>query len=255
MRRWAEELVEADRRKDEFISMLGHELRNPLAGIVTAGHALRAHADDVATIQRAHDMIEQKSRHMARLVDDLLDVSRITHGKIEIDRECLDLNDLVGAWGREHRSLLEQEGISLVVELPGEAVWIEGDETRLIQVMENLLHNAGKFTGAGGRVTVRLTVDPSRNRAAVQVIDTGAGIEPELLPHLFEPFIQGDHSLDRRLGGLGVGLTLVKHLIELHGGEVAVHSEGSGRGSEFSFTLPLSRFEVSSRSLKAVASP
>src|SRR5207253_670712 len=125
-----------------------------------------------------------------------------THGKVDLDCERLDLNDLVRAWSEEHRTPLEQDGLSLVVELPGEAVWIEADETRLIQVLENLLHNAVKFTAAGGRVSVRLTVDASRSCAAVQVIDTGAGIEPALLPHLFEPFIQGDHSLDRGLGGL-----------------------------------------------------
>jgi len=175
---------------------------------------------------------------MTHLVDQLLDVSRISRGKIELHRQRLDLTGLVDRTCEDHRHVLEAAQVSLTVELPDAPLWVDGDPTRLRQALGNLLQNAAKFTDPGGHVTVRVGLNPEANMARVEVSDTGIGIPPELLPRLFEPFVQADRSLDRARGGLGLGLALVKGVTELHGGRVYVRSEGSGSGTTLAFELP-----------------
>jgi signal transduction histidine kinase len=239
LQRLSEQLVEADRRKDKFLAMLGHELRNPLAPLANCLHVLRHWRGDAATVERAREVMERQVRYLTRLVDDLLDVSRITRGKILLHSEPLDLAALVQYTVEDRRPALAAAALILLVELPDEPVWVSGDPTRLVQVLDNLLANAGKFTRPGGQVSVRLRPDPSGDRATLTVRDTGIGIEPAILPQVFDSFAQADRSLDRSQGGLGLGLSIVKGLVELHGGEVWARSEGLGRGSEFGFCLPL----------------
>jgi PAS domain S-box-containing protein len=230
-------LREADRRKDEFLAMLAHELRNPLAPIRNAALVLKLIGPSDPRIAQARDLVERQVGHLARLIDDLLDVSRITRGKILLRKERLDLVPLVRAAGEDHRALLEGAGLSLSIELPDRPVCVVGDPTRLAQVVGNLLHNALKFTEAGGCVVVRLSAGPG-SAARVTVRDTGIGMGPEILAHLFEPFSQADRSLDRSRGGLGLGLALVQGLVELHGGSIRASSPGVGQGSEFVVSLP-----------------
>jgi PAS domain S-box-containing protein len=232
-------LAEAARRKDEFLAMLAHELRNPLAPVVTGLHILGLSEADQRAIAQARGIIERQIRHLTRLVDDLLDVSRITQGRIPVRRERLDLAQLVRTTTEDRRSVIEQAGMQLVVEVQDTPVWIAGDATRLVQVLNNLLDNAVKFRNGGDRVTVRLMVDAGAGEAVVNVQDRGIGIEPEMFPRLFDAFAQADRSLDRTRGGLGLGLSLVKGLVELHGGCVEATSEGPGKGAAFTIRLPL----------------
>jgi PAS domain S-box-containing protein len=231
-----EALREADRRKDEFLAVLAHELRNPLAPIRNALHVLRFPGAGVETFARMRDMMERQVRQMARLVDDLLDVSRIGRGKIELRRERLDLAAVVQSALETSRPLIEAGKHELTVSLPNQPVYVTGDQTRLSQVLANLLNNAAKYTTDGGHVwlTARLEGD----EAVVRVRDNGAGILAEMLPHVFEMFTQAGRLLDRSDGGLGIGLTLVRRLVELHGGTVEAISAGAGRGSEFIVRLP-----------------
>jgi PAS domain S-box-containing protein len=249
-----EELREADRRKDEFLAMLAHELRNPLGPIRNAAEVLRQTGPAAESLQRAGDMINRQVAHMARLVDDLLDVSRISRGKILLRKEPLDLTALVRATAEDHRSLLEGSGLTLTAELPGESLWVVGDPTRLSQVLGNLLQNADKFTNPGGHVTVRLGRDPGRDLAVLTVEDSGIGMEPDILSRLFEPFSQADRSLDRSRGGLGLGLSLVKGLVDLHGGEVEAASNGRASGSIFRVRLPLALAAVANAATGPAAS-
>jgi PAS domain S-box-containing protein len=234
-----QEVREADRRKDDFMAMLAHELRNPLAPVRNALHVQRMPGVDAATAGRAQAIIERQVRHLTRLVDDLLDASRIARNKIQLRPERLNLARLLRTTAEDRRTMVEEAGLALVVETPDAPVWVEGDATRLAQVLNNLLDNAAKFTDRGGTVTVQLTADAERGQAACRVRDTGIGIEPELLHRLFDIFAQGDRSLDRSRGGLGLGLAVVRGLIQLHGGEVEASSEGPGRGAEFTIRLPL----------------
>jgi PAS domain S-box-containing protein len=204
LRQRAAALAEADRRKDEFLAMLAHELRNPLAAICSGLYLARISEADEPRRQAALDVVERQVRHQTRLVDDLLDVSRITRGKIVLRCERLDLAWLLRESVQDHRPALEAAGLDLALELPEQAVWVSGDATRLAQVVGNLLQNAAKFTDPGGRVTVRLVAE---KQAAITVRDTGMGITPQMLPHLFEPLIQADRTLDRSRGGLGLGLS------------------------------------------------
>jgi PAS domain S-box-containing protein len=238
-RRTEEDLKEAGRRKDEFLAMLAHELRNPLGPIRNAAAVLRQISPAVPPLERARDMIDRQVAHMARLVDDLLDVSRISQGKILLRKQQLDFTALVRATVEDHRSLLENNELTLTAELPGDPLSVLGDPTRLYQVVGNLLQNANKFTNPEGRVTVRLSRDPEEGVAVLAVEDTGIGMEPDILSRLFEPFSQDDRSLDRSHGGLGLGLALVKELVELHGGTVQATSAGQGFGSSFRVRLPL----------------
>ena len=234
-----EKLREADRRKDEFLAMLAHELRNPLAPIRNSVEVLRRIGPAAPRLLRVGEMIDRQVAHMAHLVDDLLDVSRVSRGKILLRAERLDLAPLVAAVVDDLRNLLETSGLELYQELPPEPVWLNGDPTRLSQVVGNLLQNANKFTNPGGKVQVRLAADRESGQAVLTVEDTGIGMDPDILARLFEPFSQADGSLDRSRGGLGLGLALVKGLVELHGGEVRAASPGPGRGATFTIRLPL----------------
>jgi PAS domain S-box-containing protein len=235
-------LREADRRKDEFLAMLAHELRNPLAPMTNSLELLRLHEAGDARLRRQREILQRQVRQLVRLTDDLLDVSRITRGKIAVRHEAMDLAALVRATVEDHRDLLERAKLSVSLCIDAEPLWIEGDEARLSQALGNLLQNAAKFGGQRGSVQVRLHIEAaasSEPEAVISVRDSGIGIAPELLPHVFDVFTQADRSLDRTQGGLGLGLALVEGLVELHGGRVQAASEGLGRGAEFSLRLPL----------------
>ncbi len=239
LRRHAEELAEAHRQKDQFLAMLAHELRNPLAPLRTGVHILRQPQTPPEVRERTRDMMDRQLRHLSRLVDDLLDVSRIVRGKIELRKERLDLRRLIRTVAEDRRPVLEQVGLTLLMDIPETPVCVMGDPTRLTQVLSNLLDNSVKFAKGRNIVTVRLRADTESRQAVLSVRDEGIGIEPELLPRLFTPFLQADRSLDRSRGGLGLGLAMVKGLAELHGGSVEAFSEGAGRGAEFTIRLPL----------------
>jgi PAS domain S-box-containing protein len=232
-----ERLADANRRKDEFLGMLSHELRNPLAPIRNSVYILERAAPAGEQATRARQVIERQTEHLARLVDDLLDVTRIARGKIELRRSRVDLRELVRRTAEDLRSVVESRGVTLGVEVTAEKLWADADATRIAQVIGNLLQNAAKFTRAGDTVT--LSLRSSGDRAEVSVRDTGAGIEPGLLPEVFEAFVQGDRTLARTDGGLGLGLALVKGITELHGGTVRAESAGMGKGAEFVVRLPL----------------
>jgi PAS domain S-box-containing protein len=236
-RRSQEALLEADRRRTEFLAMLSHELRNPLAPIRNSLYLLEHARGETEQAARAREVLRRQTDHLTRLVDDLLDVTRITRGKAELRRERLDLRDLVRKTTDDLRSTFVASELALRVEQPAGPVWIDGDFTRLAQVLGNLLQNAGKFTGPGGAVTVRLGTEDGR--ATLSVRDTGAGMEPGEEHRMFEAFMQGGQDLARSRGGLGLGLALVKGLVEMHGGSVRARSEGPGRGSEFTVAFPL----------------
>jgi len=230
-------LHEADRRKNEFLAMLAHELRNPLAPIRNAAQLIRKLGADEPRLQGAREIIDRQIVHLSRLVDDLLDVSRITQGKVTLRKELISLNTVVERAVEATRPLIESRRHRLTVDVLRDSLVIVGDATRLIQIVANLLNNAAKYTEEGGSVSLRTEV--KGNRALIRVKDTGLGIAPELLPHVFELFIQGERSLDRSQGGLGIGLTLVRRLVELHGGRIEAFSAGLGKGSEFVVELPL----------------
>jgi two-component system CheB/CheR fusion protein len=232
-------LEESDRRKNEFLAMLSHELRNPLAPIRNSLFILDRSAPGGEQARLAQSVIDRQVGHLTRLVDDLLDVTRISRGKIDLRREPLDLVDLVRRTVEDYRDTFAKSDVELELSLPGGALWIDADPTRIAQVIGNLLSNSAKFTPAGGSTTVSLHPNPDLEQAVVRVRDTGIGISAEMLPRVFEPFTQADATLDRSRGGLGLGLTMVKGLVEMHGGEVSVQSEGIGKGAEFTVRLPL----------------
>ncbi|WP_165390838.1 PAS domain-containing hybrid sensor histidine kinase/response regulator [Pseudoduganella lutea] len=229
-------LQEANARKDEFLAMLAHELRNPLAPIAAAAELLRLGTPDAARIQKTSAVITRQVEHMTKLVDDLLDVSRVTRGLVTLRRETLDFNGVVGEAVEQAAALMHAKRHRVTVELPDERLWVNGDRTRLIQVVSNLLNNAARYTPDGGSVTVRVTADERNVHATVE--DNGIGMLPGLLPHVFDLFTQAERSPDRSQGGLGLGLALVKTLIELQGGTVRAHSTGAGQGSCFTICLP-----------------
>ena len=231
------EVQTADRQKNDFLSMLAHELRNPLAPIRNASEVLRMAGGDEPRVVWAREIISRQLGHLVRLVDDLLDVSRITQGKIRLRPERVDLAAVAAEAVEASRPLIDARPHRLDVDLPGEPVEVVGDPTRLAQVLANLLNNAAKYTDEGGHV--RLAVAAEGGAAVARVRDTGIGISAEELPRVFDLFAQLDTALDRSQGGLGIGLTLVRRLVELHGGRVEVASEGPGRGSEFTVRVPL----------------
>jgi len=251
------ELRENDRRKNDFIAILSHELRNPLSAIRSGLYVLDRAAPESDQARRATGIVDRQVTQLARLVDDLLDVSRITQGKIQLQRAPLDLDGLVRTAVADHQALFASRGVRLEVTLAGEPVIVRGDAARLTQVIGNLLQNAAKFTAAGGFTRVSVARDVASARAVLRVADTGAGIDPTMIERMFQPFAQSDRTLARSMGGLGLGLTLVKGLVELHGGEVSVHSEGEGRGAEFLVRLPLdgSAEGLTASSAGAVAAP
>lgn len=237
LRRQTEQLEEADRRKNNFLSMLGHELRNPLAPVRSALDLLALDTHDPGTCDWAHAVIDRQTRHLERLVHDLLDVARITRGLIELHLETHDLGDLVRETFDAFEERIRAHGHEVALELPSAPVLMLGDATRLVQALSNVLHNAVKYTDNGGHIRIALTT--REDTALVVVEDDGRGIDPELIPGLFDAFTQGPRTLARSEGGLGLGLMLVRNLLELHGGKVEVHSEGAGCGTRVTLTLPL----------------
>jgi CheY-like chemotaxis protein len=230
------QLREADRRKDEFLALLAHELRNPLAPVRNAVEIMRHKGSDDPELIWCRDVIERQANHLTRLVDDLLDVSRITQGKIKLRLEPTEISAVVNGAVETSRPLIDSQKHELVVTLPEKPVWVRGDEMRLTQVLANLLVNAAKYQPEHGHIEVRVECEPGW--VAITVKDRGIGIEPELLSEVFDLFSQGERTADRRQGGLGIGLSVVKNLVEMHDGNVTVASEGRGRGSEFVVRLP-----------------
>ncbi|GAB3414218.1 ATP-binding protein [Massilia agilis] len=238
VRERAEEALRiADKRKDEFLATLAHELRNPLAPIRTGLDILRIRSGDAQATQRATDIMERQLRQMVRLVDDLLDVSRINTGKLAIKMGRVELKAVVNDALEVVRSYIELHGHELVIDLPDRPVFLHGDATRLAQILSNLLNNAAKYTNRGGRVSLSARVDDKT--LVLEVSDTGIGIAPEMLDSVFEMFVQVDSTLERSNAGLGVGLSLARRLVELHGGTITAASDGLGRGSRFTVRLPI----------------
>jgi signal transduction histidine kinase len=233
-----DEAQHALRRRDEFLAVLAHELRNPLAGMLGAAQ-LMAKLDGPLepALEQTRDVVERQGRHMSRLLDDLLDISRVTYDKIVLRKERLDLRAALAETVKANRPLVEEQGVQLRVEVAAVPLWVDADPTRLEQVLANLLNNAAKYTPSGGHINV--TAKEEGGQAVVRVRDDGLGIPPEMLTHVFDLFLQVEASLDRSKGGLGIGLTLVRRLVELHGGGVSAHSTGRGQGSEFVVRLPL----------------
>ena len=226
----------ADRRKDEFLALLAHELRNPLAPLRNAINILQLKESDDPDVLWCQGVIERQSVQLTRLVDDLLDVSRITLGKIKLRLQPLELASVVGRAVETSRPLIDAHRHELIVTLPDGPIRVEGDRARLTQVIANLLNNAAKYQNDGG--TIALTVEREASAAVITVRDRGIGLAPDMLQEIFELFAQGERTLDRAQGGLGIGLSLVKTVVELHGGSVSAASDGPGRGSEFSIRLP-----------------
>jgi PAS domain S-box-containing protein len=231
----ADELAQKDRLKDEFLSVLAHELRNPLAPILHAIETMRLGASE-QTLRSAQEISERQVKHLSRLVDDLLDVSRITRGVIDLKQKSVDLGTVVQQVVQENAPLTAARGQSVGVHLPKEPICLDADSVRIAQVVTNLLTNSAKYTQPGGSIDI--TVAKEGPFALIRVKDNGCGIEPDLLPHVFELFVQAPQSSDHAQGGLGIGLTLVRRLVQLHGGTVEAHSAGPGRGSEFVVRLP-----------------
>jgi len=231
-------LREADQRKDEFLAMLAHELRNPLAPIVSAATMLSNFKIDPAMVQRASEIIARQAGHMTSLIDDLLDVSRVTRGKVEMEFREIDFKDVITDAIEQVRPLIEKLRHRVVLDLPPSHTIVTGDRKRLVQVMTNLLSNAAKYTLQGGRIELLLTA--SGARMSLDIRDDGIGMSPELIATAFDLFSQGTRGLDRSQGGLGIGLALVRSLLKLHGGAVSASSDGPGCGSTFGIELPLS---------------
>jgi signal transduction histidine kinase/CheY-like chemotaxis protein len=232
-----DELAEIDRRKDEFLAMLGHELRNPLAPVTTALQIMRIHESEPSRVARSREIVERQIEHMTRLIDDLLDVSRITRGKIELREQPLLLSAVIERAIESARPLIDERGHRIALDLPTEPVTFLADPARLAQVFANLLNNAAKYTDVGGRIWLRARAEG--NELVVGVKDDGPGLTKELRKRAFDLFMQGPQTRARARGGLGIGLTLVRRLVELHGGTVDALSEGPGRGTEFVVRLPL----------------
>jgi len=243
LREAAEALREADRNKNQFLAMLSHELRNPLAPIKNSLYILDRAVADGDQAKRAQAVIARQVRQLSRLIDDLLDNTRISSGKVQLKLELLDLNEVVRKTVEDHRTVFEQNGVHLEARLAAGPLVVKADWARIAQVVGNLLTNAVKFTGRGGNTLVSVSRD-GMGWAQVRVADTGMGMSPEILGRLFEPFTQADRTLDRSRGGIGLGLSLVKGFVELHCGEVSAHSAGPGQGAEFIVRLPLDAVQV-----------
>jgi len=230
-------LEDADRRKDEFLATLAHELRNPLAPIRNSVELLRLAGDKQPVVQNLADMMGRQVAHIVRLVDDLLEISRITRGAIELRRVPVQLAAVVSSAVETSRTIIDAGQHRLEMSLPAEEVWLDADPTRLAQVISNLLNNAAKYTDPGGRIRVAAQLDGGE--VVIEVRDTGIGIPAALLPRVFEMFAQGSHAAARESGGLGIGLTLVRSLVEMHGGRVTAASDGAGKGSVLTVRLPV----------------
>ncbi len=236
-RRAEKALKDGDRRKDEFLAMLGHELRNPLAPICSGLEILKLTANDSETVENVRSMMEQALSQLVRLVDDLLDASRITTGKLQLRKERVELATVMQSVMDTTRPIIEENGHKLELKLPAVPILLDADPMRLAQVFSNLLNNAAKYSEPGGQITV--SAEPQGDQVVVRVTDTGIGIPADHLPRIFEIFAQVDTALERSQGGLGIGLSLAKGLVEMHGGRIQAHSDGSGLGSEFIVHLPI----------------
>ncbi|MGH8258878.1 MAG: hybrid sensor histidine kinase/response regulator [Steroidobacteraceae bacterium] len=231
-----EALRHADRQKNDFLAVLSHELRNPLAAIRNAGEILTRLAGEGTEVRAALAMLQRQTRQITRLVEDLLDIARVAQGKIVLCEETLPIGEIIDQAAETVQLLVREKSHRLIVTKPFAPIHVRGDRARLVQCVGNILHNAAKYTDAGGEIEVR--VQEVGAEVAIEVRDNGAGIPPELLPHVFDLFVQSEHALDHSRGGLGIGLSVVQHLIHRHGGRVSVASEGSGRGSTFAIRLP-----------------
>jgi two-component system CheB/CheR fusion protein len=245
LRRRVAELAIADRHRNEFLAILAHELRNPLAPLRNAAQILRLSPADAAVSAKARELIERQVKHMSRLVGDLLDAARAQHGQIHLQRETLDLRLVVERAIDMMQPQFDGRRQSLRVQLPETPVVVDGDPARLEQVVGNILNNANKYTDENGCIDVAVEMTSRQKadqpEAVIRIRDNGEGIDSELLPRLFDLFTQADRTLAHSQGGLGIGLSLVRTLVELHGGNIAAHSEGRGRGSEFTIRIPLSK--------------
>ncbi|HEY6124176.1 MAG TPA: ATP-binding protein, partial [Steroidobacteraceae bacterium] len=229
-------LRDADRRKDEFLAMLAHELRNPLAPISTAAEVLSRRIVNDETARRAADVVRRQATQLTRIVDDLLDVSRISMGHVELKRETLLISDVIDLAVETVTPLWRAKQHQITTHASLEPVYVRGDRARLVQSLGNVMTNAAKYTDAGGEIGI--DVSATADSVTVEISDTGAGISPEFMPRLFELFAQADRTLDRSQGGLGIGLSVVKKLVEMHGGDISARSDGLGRGSVFQIVLP-----------------
>ncbi|MDB6089286.1 MAG: luxQ 2 [Gammaproteobacteria bacterium] len=238
-RKMQDALTESDRRKDEFLATLAHELRNPLAPIRNATHILRARMPPSPELHWARDVIDRQVTQMTRLIDDLMDVARITRGTFELRRTRAELEEIIRSAVETSRPLIDSCRHGLTLTLPVEPVYLDADVIRLAQVFSNLLNNAAKYTASGGRIVVAAECDAQTGTVVVSIQDTGMGIPPPMLARIFEPFTQLDRSLERAQGGLGIGLALAKRLVQMHGGTIEAHSEGPGKGSRFAVRLPV----------------
>ena len=248
-----EELADADRRKDEFLAMLAHELRNPLAPIRTSLQILRTPRVDADTAGKVHAIMERQVQQLVRLVDDLLDVSRVMRGKIDLRREPVELATIIARAVETAQPVVDVHGHQLELSIADESLLVDVDPVRMTQVVGNLLTNAAKYTEARGRITLSATREGEE--AVLRVRDTGIGIAPEMLPRIFGLFVQANHANSLSHGGLGVGLTLARTLLELHGGSVSAHSAGEGQGSEFVMRLPVLAHPAAARPLVTAADP
>jgi signal transduction histidine kinase len=237
LRRRADELAQADQRKNEFVSQLAHELRNPLAPIHNAVQVLKVLGAGQPDIERAAAVIDRQSQQARRLIEDLLDISRISLGKVSLHKEPMELADVIGRAVEESRPLIQARRHELTVRLPEHALRLDADAARLAQVVANLLNNAAKYTDEGGHVS--LTVEQDGAEAVLRVRDDGIGITPAMLPRVFDLYAQAERALGKSQGGLGIGLKLVRSLVEMHGGTVEARSDGPGTGSEFVVRLPV----------------
>lgn len=231
------ELREASRRKDEFLAMLAHELRNPLAPIASASDVLKLIAQGNPKLMRVSEVISRQTRHMSALVNDLLDASRVTRGVVELNKEVLSVKSIVDSAIEQSNPLFQAKNQSLLIRIGGTNPHVLGDRIRLVQVVVNLLNNASKYTPDGGEIM--LSVSTYDNRVCIEVIDNGVGMKKDFLPHIFELFTQAERTSDRSQGGLGIGLALVKTMVTLHGGEISVSSDGPSLGSKFTVWLPI----------------
>ena len=229
---------EADRHKDQFLGMLAHELRNPLGPVLNAVYLLRSFEADEIKKKNLLEIIERQITHMSRLVDDLLDATRLARGQMLLRKTRCDLGEIVHNTAEDYRNLLCDNNLTFTINTPSFPLWIEGDPTRLAQIIGNLLHNAHKFTPANGNIAVNLECNEEEGMAKIEISDPGIGMTPGMLPRVFDVFYQAEQGLDRKRGGLGLGLALVKGLVELHNGSVTVSSAGENKGATFTLLLP-----------------
>jgi signal transduction histidine kinase len=236
-----EALLEADRRKDDFLALLGHELRNPLSSILAGVRILQVKGPPDPALAKAREIIVRQALQLTRLVDDLLDVGRITAGKLGLEKRRVELGAILTQAIESCTPLIEKHGHRLAVSRPEKPIWLEADPVRLVQTVCNLLNNAAKYMHDGG--SILLEASETRDSANISVRDEGFGIPPEMLGRIFQRFVQVETTHERAEGGLGIGLSLVKSLVEMHGGSVEARSEGAGKGSEFVVRLPLEAAE------------